>query len=120
MKVLHTSDWHLGKRLPPFNREREQKAALLEIRDIAQNENADVCIIAGDVFDVSVPPATAEELFYNGALEIAKICPVVAITTTANGSKPPTRSQRQTAYTSQAVSTARRCLTAKCRRARAV
>ena len=79
MKVLHTSDWHLGKRLPPFNREREQKAALLEIRDIAQNENADVCIIAGDVFDVSVPPATAEELFYNGALEIAKICPVVAI-----------------------------------------
>ncbi len=79
MKILHTSDWHLGKRLPPFSREDEQREILREIAGIARAENVDVTIIAGDVFDVSVPPATAEEMFYSAASELAKNCLVVAI-----------------------------------------
>ena len=79
MKILHTSDWHLGKRLPPFSREDEQREILREIAGIAREEKVDVTIIAGDVFDVSVPPATAEEMFYAAASELAKSCLVVAI-----------------------------------------
>ena len=79
MKVLHTSDWHLGKRLPPFSREAEQIACMREIAEIARSENIDVTVIAGDVFDVSVPPAAAEEMFYSAALELSRTCLVVAI-----------------------------------------
>ena len=79
MKILHTSDWHLGKRLPPFSREDEQAACMREIAEIARTEKVDVTLIAGDVFDVSVPPASAEEMFYRAALELSRTCLVVAI-----------------------------------------
>lgn len=79
MKILHTADWHLGKRLPPYSREEEQKLVLKEIDGIAIEEGADVIVIAGDVFDVSVPPASAEELFYEAVHEMSKHALVVAI-----------------------------------------
>lgn len=79
MKILHTSDWHLGKRLPPFSREEEQKAVLKEIAEIAKREAVDVVVVAGDVFDVSVPPASAEEMFYAAALELSRSALVVAV-----------------------------------------
>lgn len=79
MKILHTSDWHLGKRLPPFSREDEQRQVLKEIAEIARLKAVDVTLIAGDVFDTSVPPASAEEMFYTAALELARTSLVVAV-----------------------------------------
>ena len=79
MKILHTSDWHLGKRLPPFSREDEQREILQEIVELARSEKIDVTIVAGDVFDVSVPPASADELFYSAACELSRTCLTVAI-----------------------------------------
>lgn len=79
MKILHTADWHIGKRLPPFTREDEQRAVLKEIIEIAEREKVDVTIIAGDVFDVSVPPASAEEIFFSAVNELARHCLVVAV-----------------------------------------
>jgi exonuclease SbcD len=64
MKILHTSDWHLGKRLENFTRLEEQKQVLQEICEIADNENADAVIIAGDLFDTFNPPTEAVDLFY--------------------------------------------------------
>ena len=64
MKIIHTSDWHLGKRLSGKNRLEEQRAVIGEIAEICKSEKADVLIVAGDVFDTFVPPAEAEELFY--------------------------------------------------------
>ena len=48
MKILHTSDWHLGKRLEGFSRMEEQIEVLEEIYNISQKENVDAVIIAGD------------------------------------------------------------------------
>ena len=79
MKILHTSDWHLGKRLAPFDRTDEQKEVLKEIEKIVEDNAVDVLLIAGDVFDVSVPPAKAEEIFYRAALDLSRHCLVVAI-----------------------------------------
>lgn len=66
MRILHTSDWHLGKTLEKRSREQEQEKFIQEIIDIAEREKVDLIIIAGDIFDTSNPPAYAEQLFYDG------------------------------------------------------
>jgi len=48
MRILHTSDWHLGKRLESFSRLEEQVAVMDEICTIAEKEEADAVLIAGD------------------------------------------------------------------------
>ena len=64
MKILHTADWHLGKKLEKFSRLDEQRDVADEICVIAEREEIDVVIIAGDVYDAFNPPAEAIELFY--------------------------------------------------------
>ncbi|MDP3914638.1 MAG: exonuclease subunit SbcD [Bacteroidota bacterium] len=64
MKLLHTSDWHLGKRLEDFSRIEEQQAVLQEICEIAEHEQVDAVIVAGDLFDTFNPPTEAVDLFY--------------------------------------------------------
>jgi len=64
MKILHTADWHLGKRLVYFNRLEEQILVLNEICEIADEQAVDVVIVAGDLFDTFNPPVEAIELLY--------------------------------------------------------
>jgi len=64
VKFLHTSDWHLGVKTNGKDRLPEQKAVLDEIISIANYENIDCVIIAGDVFNTASPSADAEELFF--------------------------------------------------------
>lgn len=64
MKLLHTADWHLGKRLENISRLPEQSEVLNEICEIAENESVDAVLIAGDLFDTFNPSAEAQELFY--------------------------------------------------------
>jgi DNA repair protein SbcD/Mre11 len=64
MKLLHTSDWHLGKRLEDFSRIEEQQAVLQEICEIADREMVDAVLVAGDLFDTFNPPTEAVDLFY--------------------------------------------------------
>lgn len=81
MKILHTSDWHLGKKLDRFSRIEEQKAVLSEICEIADKEAVDAVLIAGDLFDNFNPPAEALELFYQTVHRLSKNGrrPVIAI-----------------------------------------
>jgi exonuclease SbcD len=64
MKILHTSDWHLGKRLEDFSRLEEQQAVLQEICELAEQEQVDAVLVAGDLFDTFNPPTEAVDLFY--------------------------------------------------------
>ncbi|TCO07723.1 metallophosphoesterase family protein [Natronoflexus pectinivorans] len=64
MRFLHTSDWHLGKRLERFSRIEEQREVLEEICEIAEKEKVDAVLIAGDLFDAFNPSSEAVELFY--------------------------------------------------------
>lgn len=81
MKILHTADWHLGKRLEQFPRINEQAEVLAEICSIADEEDVDLVLIAGDLFDTYNPPTEAEELFYRTLKKLSKNGerPVVAI-----------------------------------------
>lgn len=64
MRLLHTADWHLGKRLQDFNRHKEQEAVLEEIVQIADEQHVDLVLIAGDLFDTFNPDHKAEDLLY--------------------------------------------------------
>ena len=71
MKILHTADWHLGKRLEHVSRLDEQRAMLDEICQIADDESVDVVLIAGDLFDHANPPIEAIELLYGTLRRLA-------------------------------------------------
>lgn len=64
MKILHTADWHLGKRLQEYPRLEEQKEVLQEIVNIAEKEEVDLVLLAGDIFDSFNPNHEAVELLY--------------------------------------------------------
>lgn len=63
MKILHTSDWHLGKKLEGQSRILEQKLFINNLADIIQKHNVDLLLIAGDIYDTYNPSADAEKLF---------------------------------------------------------
>lgn len=65
MRILHTSDWHLGKNLEGHSRMDEQEAFLNDFVDIVSKNNIDMTIIAGDIYDGANPPARAEKMFYD-------------------------------------------------------
>ena len=81
MRLLHTSDWHLGKRLDDFSRLEEQQAVLHEICEIAEREQVDAVLVAGDLFDTFNPPTEAIDLFYKVLKRLSNngSRPVVAI-----------------------------------------
>lgn len=81
MKILHTSDWHLGKHLNNLTRHPEQIEVLQEICEIADREQVHAVIVAGDLFDTYNPPIESTELFYRTLKRLANNGkrPVIAI-----------------------------------------
>ena len=71
MNILHTSDWHIGKRLMDRERLPEQIAALDEIVRICETRDVDLVLVAGDVFDTFMPSADAEEVFFRAVKRMA-------------------------------------------------
>ncbi|HHT50734.1 MAG TPA: exonuclease SbcCD subunit D [Eubacteriaceae bacterium] len=72
MRILHTSDWHLGKSLEGYSRLPEQEKFLEELEAIVDRENIDLILVAGDIYDHYNPPAVAEQLFYKSMKRLSK------------------------------------------------
>jgi DNA repair protein SbcD/Mre11 len=81
IKILHTADWHLGKRLQEYSRLEEQKLVLQEICQIADREQVDLVLLAGDIFDSFNPTHEAVELLYKTLRRLSKngTRPIIAI-----------------------------------------
>ena len=81
MRFLHTADWHLGRTLREYSLLSDQKARLQQLIDTARTEKLDAVIIAGDLYDRSVPPAQAvsmlDDILYT--LTVTLGIPVLAI-----------------------------------------
>lgn len=71
MRILHTSDWHLGKNLEGNQRLPEQEKFLDDFVKIIEENDIDMVLIAGDIYDTSNPPAKAEQLFYRTLKKIS-------------------------------------------------
>lgn len=81
MKILHTSDWHIGRTLYGRKRYEEFEAFLTWLAETIQQEQVDVLLVAGDVFDTSAPSNRAQELYYRFLCRItASTCRNVVVT----------------------------------------
>lgn len=72
MKILHTGDWHLGKKLEGHSRLEEQQQFLNDFIQLAEREKVDLILIAGDIYDKPNPPAEAEKLFYDTVKKLSR------------------------------------------------
>jgi exonuclease SbcD len=72
VKFLHTADWHVGKTLKGRDRHDEQKAVLAEIASIAEANQVDAVLVAGDVYDASAPSAPAQDLVIRTLLRMRR------------------------------------------------
>jgi DNA repair protein SbcD/Mre11 len=81
VKVLHTSDWHVGKRIGRYDRSDEYRAVIDEVVAIADAEQVDLVLHSGDVFDRPLPPVEALDIGLDGLVRLTAggVRPVVAI-----------------------------------------
>ena len=61
MKILHTADWHIGRELKGYSLKDEQEEAVEQIISIAKEENIDAMVIAGDMYDTTLPKEESVE-----------------------------------------------------------
>lgn len=80
MRLLHTSDWHLGRQFHGASLLQEQAAALDRIVALAAEAEVDAVLIAGDLYDRAIPPAEAVQLFNDTLARLSRTgAAVVAI-----------------------------------------
>lgn len=77
MRILHTSDWHLGRTLHGVDLLTHQAAFLDHLVELARGEAADVVVVAGDVYDRAVPPVEAVQLLADALTRLAETAVVV-------------------------------------------
>lgn len=71
MKIIHTSDWHIGRSLYGRKRYEEFEAFLDWMAEYIEKENTDILIIAGDIFDTNAPSNRSQELYYRFLCRVA-------------------------------------------------
>ena len=79
MRLLHTSDWHVGKRIRGHSRAHEHRAVLAEMADVAEREAVDLVVVAGDLYETAAPTPESEHIVNDALLRLASIAPVVAV-----------------------------------------
>lgn len=80
MRILHTSDWHLGQHFMGRTRQAEHRAWCHWLVQTVQEQQADALIIAGDIFDTGTPPSYAREQYNDFILQMqASGCQVVIL-----------------------------------------
>lgn len=79
MKLLHTSDWHVGKKIRGHSRADEHRAVLAEITEIARAESVEMVVVAGDLYETAAPTAESELIVNQALLALAEVAPVLAI-----------------------------------------
>lgn len=79
MRILHTSDWHVGKKLGRYDRRDDYEAVLSEVVEIAEREAVDLVVVSGDLFDRPSPPMWALSLVIDRLQALASERPVIAV-----------------------------------------
>lgn len=73
LRLLHTSDWHLGQNFMGQSRKEEHRAFLDWLIEVIKSQSIDTLLVSGDIFDTGTPPNYALELYYNFLKEISSI-----------------------------------------------
>ncbi|WP_455628732.1 exonuclease SbcCD subunit D C-terminal domain-containing protein [Parabacteroides chinchillae] len=83
LKLIHTADWHLGQTFFGYDRDNEHDAFLSWLVDTLDDQQTDVLLISGDVFDVANPSAMAQRRFFRFLKEANRRNPELQIVITA-------------------------------------
>jgi exonuclease SbcD len=79
MRLLHTSDWHLGLNLLGVSMLDHQRDFIAWLVDLVRAEEVDAVLVAGDVYDRAIPPTDAIDLLEDALIRLSALCPVVVI-----------------------------------------
>ncbi|EKY1943666.1 exonuclease subunit SbcD [Cronobacter turicensis] len=80
MRILHTSDWHLGQNFYAKSRAAEHEAFLDWLLEAAVAHQVDAIIVAGDIFDTGAPPSYARELYNRFVVKLQGAqCPLIVL-----------------------------------------
>lgn len=88
MKILHTSDWHIGSALYGRKRYDESEQFLHWLVETIKNHSIETLLVAGDIFDTSTPSNTAQELYYRFLNEVSRTTCRHVIVTGGNHDSP--------------------------------
>lgn len=91
MKILHTADWHIGQLFHAYDRTYEHQQFLNWLATTVVQQEADVLLISGDVFDVANPSAASVKMFYSFLNQVTKASPALQIVITAGNHDSPAR-----------------------------
>ncbi len=97
MKILHTSDWHIGQILHNIDRTADHRDMLISIRDIAAEHKPDLMLVCGDIFHTSQPSATAQKMLTDALIEIRRAAPQMTIVLTAGNHDSASRHETHSA-----------------------
>lgn len=93
MKIIHTSDWHLGHTLYGYDRTEEQGSALDQIEDIVRQETPDALIVSGDIYDTPQPSNAVQTAFTEAVMRMHATSPETVIIITAGNHDSGTKHQ---------------------------
>lgn len=91
MKFFHLSDLHIGKQLHRYNLKEDQQVILKEVITYAKELRPDAIVIAGDIYDKSVPSAEAENVFDEFLTDLSEITPEIPILIISGNHDSPDR-----------------------------
>ena len=91
MRLIHTSDWHLGQSFKGFERDAEHQVFLDWLLDTLQAQSVDALLVAGDVFDQANPGAEAQKRFFRFVAQARQRCPRLQIVVIAGNHDSPGR-----------------------------
>lgn len=91
MKVLHTSDWHIGQIFHNYSREEEHKYFFEQLKSIIIKEKPDVMLVSGDVFHTAIPTIVSQRLYYNFIVELSRLDDDLQIVITSGNHDSPSR-----------------------------
>lgn len=91
MKIVHTSDWHIGQTLHQYSRDEEHRCFFNQLKDILLEEKPDALIVSGDIFHSATPTVMSQRLYYHTLVELSRLYDGLQIIVTAGNHDSPSR-----------------------------
>ena len=91
MKLIHTSDWHIGQTLHQYSRDDEHKYFFNQLKNIILEEEPDVLIVSGDIFHSATPTVVSQKLYYHTLVELSRLHDDLQIIVVAGNHDSPSR-----------------------------